>query len=62
MISSLNGVLIEKDKQLGLMGEMNTSYMKEIVYWRDQSHKHKKQRNLAIVIGGGGLLAALIFK
>jgi len=61
MISSLNGVLIEKDKQVVLMGELNTSYMKEIVYWREESHKHKKQRNLFIGVGAL-LLGVLVLK
>lgn len=61
MITSLNGILTEKDKQISLMSDLNMSHIKETVYWRDEARRHKKQRNLAIVIGGGGLLA-LMFK
>lgn len=61
MISSLNGVVSEKDQQLEIMSEFNTTYMKEIVYWREDSGKKKKQRNV-LAVAVAILLGALALR
>jgi hypothetical protein len=43
------------------MNDLNTTYIKEVVLWRDADHKHKKQRNI-LAIAGAVLLGLLAVK
>lgn len=60
-IASLLGRITEKETQIDIAAAENTTYINEVVYWREDASKRKKQRN---VLGAAAviLLGVLVLK
>lgn len=57
-IDALLKRVVEKQTQIDILGEFNTSYMNEIVETRKESRKYKKQRN--VIAAAAVLLLSLL--